>query len=155
MPVPDHTADAVCLQRVVPKAASVWLFNQRALVFPYPASLRLKQGWEYDTLFRTGSRLKGRLVRLLFVKAPDGKTRFAMAVGKKMAKAHLRNRGRRMLKESVRRLYPWIQDGWWFALMLSEKGLSAKADEVYADLGAVLKSRGLMKDDWPGPVWYQ
>ncbi|MGI6076298.1 MAG: ribonuclease P protein component [Pyramidobacter sp.] len=139
----------------MPKAASVWRSNRRALVFSYPASLRLKQGWEYDTLFRTGSRLKGRLVRLLFVKAPDGKTRFAMAVGKKLAKAHLRNRGRRMLKESVRRLYPWIREGWWFALMLTEQGLNAKAAEVYADLGAVLKKRGLMKNDWPGPAWYQ
>ena len=94
-------------------------------------------------------------MRLLFVKAPDGKTRFAMAVGKKIAKAHSRNRGRRMLKESVRRLYPWIREGWWFALMLTDDGLNAKADEVYADLGALLKKRGLMKNDWPGPVWYQ
>ncbi|WP_040551240.1 ribonuclease P protein component [Pyramidobacter piscolens] len=125
------------------------------MVFPYPASLRLKQGWEYDTLFRTGSRLKGRLVRLLFVKAPDGKTRFAMAVGKKIAKAHLRNRGRRVLKESLRRLHPWMKEGWWFACMLNEQGLRAKADEVYADLGALLKRKGFMKDDWPGAIWYQ
>ncbi len=148
-------AAALCLQHVGLRVANVWQPDLRALFFPYPASLRLKQGWEYDTLFRTGSRLKGRLVRLLFVKAPDGKTRFAMAVGKKMAKSHLRNRGRRMLKESVRRLYPWMRQGWWFALMLNEKGLSAKADEVYADLAAVLKRKGMMKDEWPGPVWYQ
>ena len=145
----------MCSRRVAPRAANALQSNQRALVFPYPASLRLKQGWEYDTLFRTGSRLKGRLVRLLFVKAPDGKTRFAMAVGKKLGKAHRRNRGRRMLKESLRRLHPWMKEGWWFAMMLNEQGLKASAPEVYNDLARTLKRGGFLDDDWPGPVWYQ
>lgn len=153
-PVPSPVAAAPSSEPAEPRAVSAWLSNHRALVFPYPASLRLKQGWEYDTLFRTGSRLQGRLVRLLFVKAPDGKTRFGMAVGKKMAKAHLRNRGRRMLKESVRRLHPWMREGYWYALMLTKAGLGAKADAVYTDLGNVLKRKGLMNDDWPGPIWY-
>ena len=129
--------------------------DQRAFVFPYPASLRLKQGWEYDTLFRTGSRLKGRLVRLLYVKAPDGKTRYAMAVGKRFGKAHRRNHGRRMLKDSLRRLHPWMKQGWWFALMLSERGLEAGTLEVYEDLARALRRGGFLDDDWPGPVWYQ
>jgi len=129
--------------------------DPQAFVFPYPATLRLRRGWEYDTLFRTGSRLKGRLVRLLFVKAPDGETRYAMAVGKKMGKAHLRNHGRRLLRESVRRLHPWIKPGWWFALMLTQQGLSSGAPDVYNDLARTLRRGGFLNDDWPGPVWYQ
>ncbi len=127
--------------------------DPKAFVFPYPAAFRLKRGWEYDTLFRTGSRLKGRLVRLLFVKAPDEKTRFAMAVGKKMGKAHCRNRGRRLLRESVRRLYPWMKQGWWFALMLSEQGMTSGARDVYSDLARTLRRGGFLNDDWPGPDW--
>lgn len=141
------------MPHVVPKGASASRSNQRALGFRYPASLRLKQGWEYDTLFRTGGRFKGRLVRLLFVEAPDGRTRYGMAVGKRIAKSHLRNRGRRMLKESVRRLHPWVKDGCWFILSLNEQGLQAKADQVYADLAALMSRKGFMKDDWPGAVW--
>lgn len=94
-------------------------------------------------------------MRLLFVNAPDGKTRFAMAVGKKSGKAYARNRGRRILKESLRRLRPWIKDGVWLACMLTPHGMNAKAQDVYTDLGAVLRRKGLMKDDWPGSVWYQ
>lgn len=126
--------------------------NHGALFFPYPASLRLKKGWEYDTLFRTGSRLKGRLVRLLFVKAPDGKTRYAMAVGKKLGKAHRRNRGRRLLREAVRRLHPWVKQGWWFAMMLSGPGIDAGAAAVYADLAQTFRRGGFLEDDWPGPL---
>ncbi len=155
MPVPAPTADARCSRHAVPRAANASLFNRSATSFPFPAAFRLKQGWEYDTLFRTGSRLKGRLVRLLFVQAPDGKTRCAMAVGKKMGKAVRRNRGRRVLREAVRRLYPWLKDGWWFALMLTERGMNATAPEVYADLGRVLSKEGFLSDDWPGAVWYQ
>ena len=142
-------------RHVVPRVASALQSNRKALVFSYPASLRLKQGWEYDVLFRTGSRLKGRLVRLLYIKAPDGNTRFALAVGKKLGKAHARNRGRRVLKESLRRLRPWVRDGFWFACMLTPRGMEARAQEVYADLGCVLERRGFMSDDWPGAVWYQ
>ncbi len=130
-------------------------FSGEAPDFRYPAAFRLKQGWEYDTLFRTGSRLKGRLVRLLFVKAPDGQTRFAMAVGRKMGKAARRSRGRRVLREAARRLRPWLRGGWWFALMLSERGMGASAPEVYADLAGVLKREGFLSDDWPGAVWYR
>ena len=45
--------------------------------------MRLKKGWEYDYVFRTGSRFKGELVRLLFVEAPDDRTRIGLAVGKR------------------------------------------------------------------------
>lgn len=147
-------ADAKCSLHVAPKAVNVLRSDQQAPVFSWPASIRLKQGWEYDTLFRTGSRLKGRLVRLLFIQAPDGKTRFAMAVGKKMGNACVRVRGRRVLREAARRLYPWVREGYWFALMLSNKGISANARDVYRDLGTVLKRNGMMKDDWPA-VWHQ
>lgn len=138
------------LPRAARRAVNALQSNHGALFFPYPASLRLKTGWEYDTLFRTGSRLKGRLVRLLFVKAPDGTTRYAMAVGKKLGKAHRRNRGRRLLREAVRRLHPWMKQGWWFALMLSGPGIDAGAAAVYADLAHTLKRGGFLEDDWPG-----
>lgn len=142
------------MQLAALKGASALQSSRERQGFQYPASLRLKQGWEYDTLFRTGSRFKGRLVRLLFVESPDGTTRYGMAVGKRLAKSHLRNRGRRLLKESVRRLHPWVKDGVWIILSLNEQGLAAKACDVYADLAALMSRKGFMKDDWPGPVWH-
>ena len=92
-------------------------------------------------------------MRLFFVKQPDGATQAGVPVGKKIAKASKRTRGRRMLRESFRRLLPWMQDDVWIVASLRERALDLSAREVYLDMARCLKRRGLMKDDWPGPDW--
>ena len=92
-------------------------------------------------------------MRLFFVKQPDGATQAGVTVGKKIAKASKRTRGRRMLRESFRRLLPWMQDDVWIVASLRERALDLSAREVYLDMARCLKRRGLMKDDWPGPDW--
>jgi ribonuclease P protein component len=115
--------------------------------------VRLKKGWEYDHVFRTGSRFKGELVRLLFVNAPDGKTRIGLAVGKRQGPASVRNRGRRVLKESIRRLLPWIKGSWWCVFSLRTSGLEANAHEVYDDMVKILGHVGLLDESWPDNPW--
>ena len=92
-------------------------------------------------------------MRLFFVKQSDGATQAGVTVGKKIAKASKRTRGRRMLRESFRRLLPWMQDDVWIVASLRERALDLSAREVYLDMARCLKRRGLMKDDWPGPDW--
>jgi ribonuclease P protein component len=77
-----------------------------------------------------------------------------MAVGKKIAGATGRSRGRRMLRESIRRLLPWVQDGVWLVLSLREKGLGTDAVSVHADVASMLRRAGLMTPGWPGPDWH-
>lgn len=92
-------------------------------------------------------------MRLVFVRSPDGSTRIGLAVGKKQGKAHERNRGRRVLKEGIRRLIPWIREGVWLVLSLRTAGMKADGKSVYLDLGALLLHNGLLRDDWPGLNW--
>ena len=73
-----------------------------------------------------------------------------VTVGKKIAGAARRTRGRRVMRESFRRLLPWIKEGTWIVASLRENALGAKADEVYADMALSLKRRGLLKAEWPG-----
>ena len=96
---------------------------------------------------------RGELVRLFFVERPSGPTMVGVTVGKKMAMAAKRTRGRRMLRESFRRLLPWVRDGVWIVASLRENALSLSAGDIYLDMGRALKRRGLMKEDWPGPDW--
>ncbi|MCF4152487.1 ribonuclease P protein component [Dethiosulfovibrio sp. F2B] len=121
--------------------------------FKYPPSLRLKRGWEFDAVFRTGSRHKGALVRLLFIEAPDGKTRFGVVVGKKQGNACVRSRGRRVLREAARRLAPWVRPGYWFVLSLSYRGLGGNARDVYVDVSRLMERKGFLSSDWPGISW--
>ena len=126
---------------------------ERPARFSYASSLRLKKRWEFDAVFRTGRQQRGELVRMYFLPADEAGTRFGVAVGKKVANAVMRARGRRMLRESLRRLAPWVKGGHWIVLSLRERALQLKAHDVYADAAKVLARSGLLEESWRGPDW--
>lgn len=92
-------------------------------------------------------------MRLLYVTKAEGPAQAGVAVGKKIACGAQRVRGRRVLREAARRLLPWVKDGVWFVASLRENGLEANARDVYYDLAACMKRRGLLVSDWPGADW--
>lgn len=141
------------MQNAEPRGVSASQSDPEVLGFGYPGSLRLKKGWAFDVVFRSGSRHRGALVRLLFLEAPDGQTRFGMAVGKRQGNACVRSRGRRVLREAARRLAPWTRDGLWIVLSLSNRGLSANARDVYFDLASLMEKKKFFEAHWPGPKW--
>jgi ribonuclease P protein component len=120
--------------------------------FRFPASLRLKKGWEFDLVFRTGRRVKGELVRLLFLDAGEGFPRLGAAVGKRQGSSVVRSRGRRVLREAFRVCRPWMKDGVWVVAMLRSSGLKAGAGEIYADMVTLLTKEGLLVPGYP-PVF--
>ena len=121
--------------------------------FGFSSAVRLKHGWQFDLVFRTGRREKGELVRLLFVERPGDPPLIGVTVGRKTANASRRTRGRRMMREAFRRLLPWIKDGVWIIASLREKALERSSRDVYVEIARSLKRRGLMRPDWPGPDW--
>ena len=121
--------------------------------FGFSSAVRLKHGWQFDLVFRTGRRETGELVRLLFVERPGEPALVGVTVGRKTANASKRTRGRRMMREAFRRLLPWIRDGVWIIASLRETALDKSSIEVYLDIARSLKRRGLLRKDWPGPDW--
>ena len=118
--------------------------------------LTLKEGWEFDLIFRTGLRVQGELVRLLFLRQtppPENGPRAGYVVGKRQGKAHVRNRGKRVLREAFRRLRSWVPSDLSIVVSLKDKALHTKANEVYYDMARVLRKNGLLVADWPGPRW--
>jgi ribonuclease P protein component len=121
--------------------------------FTFESSVRLKKRWEFDAIFRTGCQRKGELVRLYFLHRPGEDSKIGVVVGKKIAKASLRSRGRRMLRESLRRILPWLKKEVWIVLSLREKALRTDAAAVYMDAARLLERADLMGSGWVGADW--
>lgn len=117
----------------------------KGVAFPFSRSLRLRSGWEFDLVFRTGRKIQGRLVRLFFVDAPDGITRVGVAVGKRQGGAVCRSRGKRVLREAFRHLLPLTKEGLWIVAMLRQSALGDSAARVYDDMRQVLFAEGLLR----------
>jgi ribonuclease P protein component len=114
--------------------------------------MRLKNSWEFDAVFRAGRQSKGELVRICYLYRDTG-TRVGVAVGKKIANAVMRARGRRMLRESLRRILPWTRDGLWIVASLRERALRTDAAAVYRDMAGVFERNELLDPDWGGANW--
>ncbi len=110
-----------------------------------PKVLKLRKGWEYDLIFRTGNRINGELVRLLYLKGNDeGGIKFGCAVGKKLGKAHVRNRGRRILREAFRQVSAQIVPGISIVLTLRASGLTAKTPDITRELERLFRKKKLL-----------
>jgi ribonuclease P protein component len=93
------------------------------------------------------------MVRVYFLYRPGGPARVGVAVGRKIADAVRRSRGRRMLRESLRRLLPWLKDGFWIVASLRERALKESSAVVYADIARSMEKAGLLVPDWNGANW--
>ena len=121
--------------------------------FGFSSEAHLKSPRQFDLVFRTGRRQTGELVRLLFLENREGQTKFGVTVSKKIANAVKRVRGRRILRESLRRLRPWTKQGCWIVVSMRDTALHRSAKDVYFDVARLMLNAGLMRDDWQGADW--
>lgn len=77
---------------------------------------RLRARAEFDRVFRKGTRVEGRLFVMIGLPNDRADHRLGLAVGRKVGGATDRNRVRRLLRESFRRLEP--ADGGGFDLVV-------------------------------------
>jgi ribonuclease P protein component len=67
-------------------------------------SQRLRTKAQFDRVFRRGVRLDGRLFTLVVAANGEPRDRLGLAVSRRVGGAVVRNRARRLLRESFRRL---------------------------------------------------
>ena len=70
----------------------------------YGPRRRLRSAAEFDAVFKRGVRLSGRLFLLVVAQNRGRSDRLGLAVSRKVGGAVARNRARRLLRESFRRL---------------------------------------------------
>lgn len=105
---------------------------------------KLRKGWEFDEIFRTGERVNGELVRILYLRGREPDVKFGCVVGKRQGKAHVRSRGKRILREAFRALSEKVADGLSIVLALQDKGLSSKSTEIQKELERLMARKKLL-----------
>jgi ribonuclease P protein component len=105
----------------------------------------IKSTREIDTIFRTATRVAHPLLIALVTRTPEERGRsgrVAFIAGKKLGGAVLRNRCRRVLRETVRRADgPWA--GFDLALIARPGTATATPAALDAALGSILSRAGL------------
>lgn len=77
----------------------------------YGPRRRLRTGRQFDHVFKRGRRFGGRLFLLVVAPNQEGCDRLGLAVSRRVGGAVARNRARRLLRESFRRLRPARGEG--------------------------------------------
>lgn len=105
----------------------------------------IKSSREIDSVFRAARRVAHPLFILLIAQTPEGRGlegRVAFVAGKKLGKAVLRNRCRRVMRESVRRVGgPWA--GWDVVLVAKAAVALAGSQALDSALAAALQRGGV------------
>lgn len=101
---------------------------------------------EIDGLFRQGKRVTKNTLAILAERTPEARGqggRVLFVAGKKLGNAVVRNRSKRVLRETVRRVGgPW--PGWDVALMARAATRSATPQDLDAALKAALRAAGIV-----------
>lgn len=110
-------------------------------------TLSLKCNGYFLRLYRTGDTVTGRYLVLYYKKNNVGKNRLGITVSKKVGKAVVRNRIRRLIKESYRLCEDNVKCG--FDIIFVSRVRTAGADfhTVREELTNLLLSAGLFSED--------
>ncbi len=71
---------------------------------------RLRSGWQFREVYRSGSSFHGTLMSLVSLRKTDDCGRIAFVASRKVGPAVRRNRAKRLLRESFRHLPPSRRD---------------------------------------------
>jgi len=105
--------------------------------------MRLRRPQDFRHVWDTGRSWAHPLFILWAAPNELAHTRIGITASRKVGKAVARNRARRLLREAVRHLYPYIVPGWDLVLVARGYLVGAKAPPVMEAVETVLKRADL------------
>lgn len=109
-------------------------------------SSSLKLNHIFQRLYRTSGQANGYLV-LYARRNRTGTNRVGITVGKKLGKAHIRNRVRRRLREVYRLNEEQFQPGWDIVVVARTRAIDAPFDQLTKAYLALAKKAGILADN--------
>ncbi len=100
--------------------------------------LRLRRASEFEQVRRRGRTVSSRLVLVSVMPNGLAQNRYGFAVGRRVGKAVRRNRVKRWLREAVRRMHPYLQQG--YDVVFVARGALADESVTYHEVAAAVQS---------------
>ncbi|MGB0419956.1 MAG: ribonuclease P protein component [Limisphaerales bacterium] len=109
---------------------------------------RIQRASEFASLKETGQRrVRGCLIANWRLTESGAPSRLGVITSRRIGKAHVRNRARRMMRESFRHLQHKLAAPIDLILVARKSMAEKKQCEVEADLIRILKDKSLLKED--------
>jgi ribonuclease P protein component len=109
----------------------------------------LKRNYEFTRVYRKGKYLPGRHAVVHFLRRPKGPNRLGVTVGKGVRTSVLRNRLKRLLRESFRQIEGRLTGGFDIVLVAKAGSEAPPYREMERDVKGLLARAGLLEAEMP------
>lgn len=107
---------------------------------------RLRSSRRINEVRRCGRSWHNRWLVLVKHASGGGDSRFAFSVSRRVGKAIVRNRIKRLLREAVRHRLPLICGGWDVLVIARQPARTADLEQIERAVGSLLERSGLWRD---------
>ncbi len=111
------------------------------------ARYRLRKNAQFKYVYNKGRSCTNRTLSLVYVKSgPPGFMRVGFSVSKKVGKATVRNRIKRLMREACRKHLPRIRAGYLLVFVARPAAVGLSYAEVFASMQHLLEKGNLLKE---------
>ena len=112
-----------------------------------PRNRIIKARKDFLRVYNDGLSVNGRFVKMFYLQSePNRDFLFGITTTRKIGKAVVRNRSRRLVKEAIRKRLKWLKKGFLAVFVVKRNFVGRSYEEIEQDLENVMRRAGLFQD---------